>query len=95
MYCDSDQVAQAYVVSNWYKNTTEGCRTARSTLATWLFTTGQTTGWFAWGMTAVLYAPIWGQCVVIEAEEKAGRPLTPQEKAAALDANPPPYWIHG
>jgi hypothetical protein len=80
-----------------------GCKAARGVLASWPLGTddGESYVFSRRPYLQPHFAPrpgdndqsLWSVCVIGEAEAKAGRPLTPAEKASAVAANPPPYWL--
>jgi len=102
-HCDHDMVAFSAMFLGYSRGDVAGCAVALDVLGTWPLTTddGQS---FVFSRSPYLqphFAPqpgdednnVWAQCVFVEAQAKAGHALSPAEKAAALAAHPPPYWL--
>eukprot|EP00038_Savillea_parva_P012091 m.202172 g.202172 ORF g.202172 m.202172 type:complete len:838 (-) comp21693_c0_seq1:299-2812(-) len=102
-HCDHDMVAFSAMFAAFAQKDAAGCATVLDVLGTWPLTTDNGVS-YVFSRSPYLqpqFAPrpgdnnssMWATCVLIEAEDKAGHPLTPEEKAAALAEHPPPYWL--
>lgn len=103
LHCDHDMVAFAAMFMGYSQGDADGCRTALDVLRHWVLGTDAGNS-YVFSRSPYLqprFNPlpndggrsVWAVCIVVEAEAKLGRKLTPAERNATLAANPPPYWL--